>query len=55
VTFPLYLTLEQLSQPVSPYANNFEELSTEGIAGVSFHGVTAETTIAGMGMVNWHV
>jgi len=40
---------------VSPYANDFEELSTESTAGVTLCSVTAETTIAGMGTVNWHV
>jgi len=39
---------------VSPYANDFEELLTEGTAGVSLHDVTTETTIASMGTVNWH-
>jgi len=40
---------------VSPYAEDFKELSMEGTAGVSLHGVTAETTITRMGMVNWRV
>jgi len=40
---------------VSPYANDFEELSTESTAGVTLCSVTAETTIAGMGTVNWRV
>jgi len=40
---------------VLPYVEDFKDLATKDISGLSLHGITAETSVQGAGTVNWHV
>jgi len=40
---------------VSPYVEDFEDLATKDLSGLSLRGITAKTSVQGAGTVNWHV